>query len=572
LPLATTPKPVYHKAIVSEKNRGGFRVGEEHQTKIIFVTGGVLSGLGKGITAASLGTILKARGFSVTIQKCDPYLNTDAGTLNPAEHGEVFVTKDGAETDLDLGHYERFLDEELTRSSSLMSGRVFAKVISDERQGKYLGKTVQIVPHVTNEIQDQIIAAGVGFDIQIVEIGGTVGDMESLAFLEAIRQLRRRVGPSNVLYMHLVYLPYLEASHELKTKPAQNAVRDLREAGIYPEVIIARSEHEVPQSVINKMSMFCDVEPEGIVALPTVKTVYQVPLILEQAGLGDYVTKILGLKARKPKLDDWEGLVTLITHPDHNMLRIGVVAKYMDHEDTYMSVFEAIKSAGWANRVRTEIIWVDAEKIEKDGAAAHLGSFDGIVVPGGFGNRGVEGKIAAALYAMEHKLPYLGLCLGMQTAVIALARQIGLENANSTEMNPDTPHAVIDIMDHQKDITDKGGTMRLGNYTCVFDPKSQARKIYGAKEVEERHRHRYEFNNNYREELTAVGLRLAGLSPDGTLVEVIELDDHPFFMGSQFHPEYKSRPNRPHPLFNGFTIAAIAHRQATKHTEISIKV
>ncbi len=545
---------------------------EEHQTKIIFVTGGVLSGLGKGITAASLGTILKARGFSVTIQKCDPYLNTDAGTLNPAEHGEVFVTQDGAETDLDLGHYERFLDEELTRSSSLMSGRILAKVISEERQGKYLGKTVQIVPHVTNEIQEQIIAAGLGFDIQIVEIGGTVGDIESLAFLEAIRQLRRRVGPNNVLYMHLVYLPYLEASHELKTKPAQNAVRDLREAGIYPEVIIARSEQEVPQSVINKMSQFCDVEPEGIVALQTVKTVYQVPLILEQAGLGDYICKILGLKSNRPNLAEWEELVSLITHPDHNKLRLAVVAKYMDHEDTYMSVFEAIKAAGWANRVRPEICWVDAEKIEKDGASQHLSGYDGIVVPGGFGSRGVEGKIAAATYAMEQKIPYLGLCLGMQTAVIALARQIGLEHANSTEMNEDTPHPVIDIMSDQKDIVEKGGTMRLGNYVCKFDPKSKSRSIYGAKEVSERHRHRYEFNNSYRSELVAAGLRLAGLSPDEKLVEVIELDGHPFFIGSQFHPEYKSRPNRPHPLFNAFTKAAIAYRTAATHTDIRLKV
>lgn len=545
---------------------------EEHQTKIIFVTGGVLSGLGKGITAASLGTILKARGFSVTIQKCDPYLNTDAGTLNPAEHGEVFVTQDGAETDLDLGHYERFLDEELTRKSSLMSGRVFAKVISEERQGKYLGKTVQIIPHITSEIQDQIIAAGIGFDIQIVEIGGTVGDYESLAFLEAIRQLRRRVGTTNVVYMHLVYLPYLEASHELKTKPAQNAVRDLREAGIYPEVIIARSEHEVPQSVINKMSLFCDVEPEGIIALPTVKTVYQVPLILEQAGLGDYVCKVLGLKSRTARLGEWEKLVDLITHPDHNKLRIGVVAKYMDHEDTYMSVFEAIKAAGWANRVRPDIIWIDAEKIEHDGADAHLKGFDGIVVPGGFGSRGVEGKIAAATFAMEHKLPYLGLCLGMQTAVIALARSIGLEHANSTEMNEDTPHPVIHIMEHQKSITEKGGTMRLGNYTCQFDPKSKSRQIYGTKETNERHRHRYEFNNAYREDLISAGLRLAGLSPNGELVEVVEIDNHPFFIASQFHPEYKSRPNRPHPLFNAFTEAAILHRLAAASNDNKLKV
>ncbi len=542
----------------------------ENQTKYIFVTGGVLSGLGKGITAASLGTILKARGFSVNIQKCDPYLNTDAGTLNPAEHGEVYVTRDGAETDLDLGHYERFLDEELGRASSLMNGKIYAKVIAEERAGKYLGKTVQIIPHITTEIQNQIQAAGRGFDIHIVEIGGTVGDIESLAFLEALRQFRRKVGAANTLYMHLVYLPYLEASHEMKTKPAQNTIRDLREAGIQPEVIIARAERPISKSVMNKLSLFCDVDEGGIIALPTVKTVYEVPLILEEAGLAEYVSKHLGLKTRKPKLESWQRLVELIKHPDHRTLKIGVVAKYMDNEDTYMSVFEAIKAAGWANRVRPEICWIDAEKLENDESGQMLSGYDGLVVPGGFGSRGVEGKINAATYAMEHKVPYLGLCLGLQTAVVAIARSIGLENANTTEVNPDTPHPVIDIMESQRDIESKGGTMRLGNYPCHLDPKSISAKAYGTKKIVERHRHRWEFNNAYRDELEAAGLRLAGLSPDGRLVEIVELDGHPYFVASQFHPEFKSRPNAPHPLFNAFVQTAIALRARRESNERSI--
>jgi CTP synthase len=524
------------------------------QTKYIFVTGGVLSGLGKGITAASLGTILKARGFSVNIQKCDPYLNTDAGTMNPAEHGEVFVTKDGAETDLDLGHYERFLDEELTRVSSLMNGRIYAKVIADERAGAYLGKTVQIIPHVTNEIANQILAAGHGYDFHIVEIGGTVGDIESLAFLEAIRQFRRKVGVEHTMYVHVVYLPYLEASRELKTKPAQTAVRELRETGIHPDVIIARAEHPITGHVLHKLSLFCDVDEGGIVPMPTVKTVYEVPLLLEEAGIGNYITSKLGLKSHKANLADWKHLVELIKHPDHRSLRIGVVAKYMGNEDTYLCVFEALKAAGWANRVRPEICWIDAEQVPD---APHLlDGYDGLIVPGGFGSRGIEGKIHAAMYAMEHGVPYLGLCYGMQMGVIALARRIGLTTANTTEVDPGTTFPVIDIMADQKDVTSKGGTMRLGNYPCVLDPHSLSAKAYGAKKIDERHRHRYEFNNAYREQLTAAGLRLAGLSPDGRLVEIIEIDGHPFFVASQFHPEFKSRPNRPHPLFDAFIKAA----------------
>ncbi len=523
------------------------------QTKFIFVTGGVLSGLGKGITAASLGTTLKARGFSVNIQKCDPYLNTDAGTLNPAEHGEVFVTADGAETDLDLGHYERFLDEELTRGSSLMNGRIYAQVIADEREGKYLGKTVQIIPHVTAEIQRQILAAGEGYDIHIVEICGTVGDYESLAFLEAIRQLRRRVGHGNTLFMHLVYIPFLEASAELKTKPAQNAVRDLRETGIAPDVIIARSERPVPKGVVEKLALFCDVEPEGIVPLLTAKSVYEVPLTLERSGLPAYVAKLLGLPQREADLSAWEGLVDTVLHPSHRSVRIGVVAKYMDHADTYMSIFEALKAAGWANGTRPDICWIDAEKVEGEGGTALLEGYDGLVVLPGFGNRGVEGKIAAAEYAIEHQVPYFGICYGMQMGVVAVARKLaGLKGAHSTEVDSETPHPVISLMADQKDLSTKGGTMRLGNYPCRLDEASKVGALYGSREINERHRHRYEFNNEYRDRLEAAGLKLCGVSPDGRLVEVVELEGHPFFIGTQYHPEYTSRPNRPHPLFDGF--------------------
>ncbi|HVQ44967.1 MAG TPA: CTP synthase [Candidatus Saccharimonadia bacterium] len=536
------------------------------QTKFIFVTGGVLSGLGKGITAASIGTILKARGFSVNIQKCDPYLNTDAGTMNPAEHGEVFVTKDGAETDLDLGHYERFLDEELGRSSSLMNGRIYANVLADERAGKYLGKTVQIIPHVTGEIVKRILEAGEGFDFHIVEIGGTVGDIESLAFLEGIRQLRRKVGHQNTLYVHVVYLPYLEASHEIKTKPAQNTVRDLREAGIQPDVIVARAEKPVSQNVLHKLSLFCDVDEAGIVPMQTVKTVYEVPLLLEQAGIGNYITTQLGLSNRRVKLADWQRLVDLIKHPDHRKLKIGVVAKYMENEDTYLCVFEAIKAAGWANRIQPEICWIDSEQIVDNSSL--LEGYDGLVVPGGFGSRGVEGKIAAANYAIEHNIPYLGLCYGLHMAVIALARRAGLTGANTTEVDAQTPHPVIDIMADQKDITNKGGTMRLGNYPCVITKGTKTAAAYNQKEVLERHRHRYEVNNDYREQLTAAGLVIAGLSPDKRLVEIIEIAQHPYFVASQFHPEFKSRPNRPHPLFDGFIKAAgRQHEQHGTHAE-----
>jgi CTP synthase len=526
------------------------------QTKYIFVTGGVLSGLGKGITAAALGATLKARGYSVNIQKCDPYFNTDAGTLSPAEHGETFVTRDGAEADLDLGHYERFLDVELDRHSSCMSGRIYAQVIADERAGKYLGKTVQIIPHITNEMQRVILEAGRGYDFHIVEVGGTVGDYESTAWIEAVRQLRRKLDGGRTISVHVVYLPYLEASKELKSKPAQNAVRDLREAGIHPEVIVARSEHPVPPGIIEKLALFCDVDEAGVVAMPTAKSVYEVPLLLEEAGVADYVCAQLGLEPRRADLGQWQQLMEQISQPDLQPLRIGIVAKYLTNEDTYVSVMEAVKAAGWANGVRPELAWIDAEAVERPGGEALLAGYAGLIVPGGFGSRGVEGKVRAAAYAMEHGVPYLGLCLGMQVAVIAAARRAGLDGANTTEIDEATLHPVIHIMDDQRAVTAKGGTMRLGNYPCVLAPGSRAVVAYGATSITERHRHRYELNNEYRGRLVAGGLRLSGLSPDGRLVEIIELADHPFFVASQFHPEFKSRPYRPHPLFDALIAAA----------------
>lgn len=530
-------------------------------TKYIFVTGGVVSGLGKGITAASLGKILSARGFLVNMQKCDPYLNTDAGTLNPAEHGEVFVTRDGAETDLDLGHYERFIDRELSRDSSVISGQIFSQVIANERKGMYLGKTVQIIPHVTEEIQRRITQAAKGFDIHIVEIGGTVGDYEAMAFIEAIRQMKRKVGEDNVLYAHLVFLPYLATSKEVKTKPAQNSVRDLREAGIQPDMLFVRTDHHLNAEALEKMSLYCDVEKDAIAGLPTAKTVYEVPLRMEEAGVGEYVVKKLGLTKHKAQLRDWQDLVQNITSVKEQ-LEIGVVAKYMTNEDTYKSVFEALQAAGWHHNNDIHIRWIDAENLEQ--LNHELEQVDGIVVPGGFGNRGVEGKIQAAQFAQEHNKPYLGLCLGMQVAVIAFARQVlKTQEVNTTEIDQEVEHPVIDIMHSQLGVQ-MGGTMRLGDYTCVLSPKSRAYLAYSKKTIVERHRHRYEFNNEYREILAKSGMIFSGLSPDGQLVEIVELKDHPFFVASQFHPEFKSRPNKAHPLFIDFVRAC----KRTADTEI----
>jgi CTP synthase len=526
----------------------------------VFVTGGVLSGLGKGITAASIGNILKARGLKVNSQKLDPYLNVDAGTLNPAEHGECFVTKDGAETDLDLGHYERFLDIELTNKSSVMSGRILRKLIDDERAGKFLGKTVQVVPHLTNAIQEAVIEASEGYDVQIVEIGGTVGDYESPAFFEAIRELGARVGQENCAYVHVVYLPYLSTSHEIKTKPAQNAVRDLRALGIVPNVLVARSERPTSGGAKAKLSAFCGVAEEGIAILPNAETVYEVPLTLEEQGIGDYIVKQLSLHKKKPNHKQWQNVVERAKAIYPHTVKIGVVAKYMDNQDTYMSVFEALKAAAWWNETHLDIVWVDAEKLHDGDAETEklMKRCDGLVVPGGFGIRGLEGKIKAAQYCLKEKVPYLGLCLGLQMTVIAAARNAGLSDASSAELDPSSSNLVIHTMNDQKGKENTGGTMRLGDYPCVIEKGSVAAKIYGETKITERHRHRYECNNAFRQKYESWGIKAVGTSPDGTLVEMIEAIDHPFMVASQFHPEFKSRPNRAHPMFDGFIKALSA--------------
>lgn len=529
--------------------------------KYIFVTGGVLSGIGKGITAASIGTILKARGLSVNIQKCDPYLNFDAGTLNPAEHGECFVTKDGAETDLDLGHYERFLNIELTQDSSLMSGRILSQVITEERAGRYLGKTVQIIPHVTNRIQDAISKNARGFDVHIVEIGGTVGDYESLSFIEAIREMGMKYGPENCLYVHVVYLAYLGASEEFKTKPAQNAVRELRGLGIVPDVLIARSEVKPPKSVLPKLSMFSGVDQNAIVLMPNAPTIYQVPITLESANIADVITRRLGLRTQRSDMSSWNRMVASALKTYKKTINVGVIAKYIDNQDTYMSVFEAIRAAAWATEVNARIVWINAEILEKDkNHQQTLKQLDAIVVPGGFGSRGIEGKIMAATYALDNKIPYLGLCLGLQIAIIAAARRAGIKDANSTEFDPNTKNPVISTMAEQVGKENTGGTMRLGDYTCTLTAGTRARKAYGQPQVVERHRHRYEANNDYRSRYESWGIAASGLSPDGKLVEMIEAIGHPYFLTTQAHPEFRSRPDHPHPLFIGLIKAALAKK------------
>ncbi|HET8991823.1 MAG TPA: CTP synthase [Candidatus Saccharimonadales bacterium] len=523
-------------------------------TKYVFVTGGVLSGLGKGITAASIGNLLKARGLKVNLQKCDPYLNVDAGILNPREHGECFVTKDGAETDLDLGHYERFVDEEMTSASSLMSGRVLKKLIEDERAGKFEGDDVQIIPHLTGAIQDWITDAGAGFDVHIVEIGGTVGDYESLSFVEAIREMGMRVGLENCLYVHVVYLPYLNASHETKTKPAQNSVRDLRGLGITPDILVCRSEQPSSEAAINKLSLFSGVPVDSIAALPNAKSIYEVPITLEEGGIGEVITKKLGFNTPKPDFSEWQAVVDMATAKYDKTLKIAFVAKYMDNTDTYMSVFEALRSAAWHNGVNIDIHWIDASKFDEDGLdiSNEIKDYDGIVVPGGFGQRGLEGKIKAAQYALKAKKPYLGLCLGLQMAVIAAARNAGIKDANTFELDNDGKNLVIITMNGQEDKLMTGGTMRLGNYDCKIEPSSLAARVYKSTEIVERHRHRGECNNKYRDDYESWGIKATGLNPENNLVEIIEGIGHPFFLASQFHPEFKSRPNRPHPMFNGF--------------------
>lgn len=531
------------------------------KTKFIFVTGGVLSGVGKGISAASVGNILKSRGLNVNIQKLDPYLNVDAGTLNPAEHGECFVTKDGAETDLDLGHYERFMDVELTQKSSTMSGKILRQVIDDERAGKYLGKTVQYIPHVTMAMQEHIEAAAEGFDVHIVEIGGTIGDIEGQGFVEAIRELGIKRGSDNCMYIHVVYIPYLGASKEFKTKPAQNAIKDLRNTGIVPDMIMARSEQVAPDVTVDKLSLFCGVPKEAIALLPNAESVYQVPITLEEYGCGDYITKRLGLGKLKPKNKDWRNLVDHVLAPKKKMLKVGMVAKYLDNEDSYFSVLEALRAAGWEHSSDVQIVWIDAEAIEKSPKTIGkvLKSVDGIVVPGGFGSRGIEGKILAADFAMKNNIPYLGLCLGLQVAAIATVRQTGLKNANSTEFDPTTSEPVINTMPGQVGKEGTGGTMRLGAYECVLEPGSIASKLYKKSMIFERHRHRYELNNKYIQALNKQGIEISGIWKKQGLAEIIEHKNHPFFVACQFHPEFTSRPNRPHPLFSGFINALKKH-------------
>ncbi len=529
-------------------------------TKFVFVTGGVLSGLGKGITAASLGNLFKARGLKVNIQKLDPYLNIDAGLLNPAEHGECFVTKDGAETDLDLGHYERFIDEELTQSSSVMSGRVLRKVFENERNGKYGGKTVQFIPHVTNAMQEEILQASQGFDIQIVEIGGTVGDYEGLSFIEAIRELSLKVGRENSAFVHVVYMPYLGASHEFKTKPAQNAVRDLRGLGIVPDALMVRTETKAPKRILEKLSLYSGVAPEAIALLPNAKTIYQVPLTLEDMGIADVLCTRLGIRSKTPEHAEWRAMVDRALSIPTKKVKVGMIAKYMDNHDTYMSVTEALSAAAWQAKVDLHVDWIDAEALDgadEDAIGEIIKDCDGIIVPGGFGQRALEGKIRAAQYALKHKTPYLGLCLGLQMGVIAAARNGGLATATSEELNPDSDTLLISTMADQKGKENTGGTMRLGDYTCTIEKGSLAEKVYGSTKIIERHRHRYECNNAYRDQYESWGIKASGTSPDGHLVEIIEATEHPYFIATQAHPEFKSRPNRPHPLFAGF-IAAIS--------------
>jgi CTP synthase len=531
-------------------------------TRYIFCTGGVVSSVGKGVTAAAIGRILKARGFKVAIQKLDPYLNVDPGTMSPYQHGEVFVTVDGAETDLDLGHYERFIDENLTKSCNVTSGQIYAEVISQERRGDYLGGTIQVVPHITNEIKRRIVGVSKesGADVVIVEVGGTVGDIEGQPFLEALRQLRMEVGRKHAMYVHVTYLPYIGATGELKTKPTQHSVRELRSVGIQPHVIIARSDYPVSRDLLDKISLFCDVDKEAVVALTTAQCLYEVPLMLEDAGLGDYIVEQLRLKStEKPDLSEWRRMVEHIKRPKEP-LKIAIVGKYVELHDAYMSVKEALNHAATAHDRQVDIEWVYSGDLEKDKNWDALERVSGIVVPGGFGYRGIEGKVMAARYARERKIPYLGLCLGMQVMCIEFARHVlNMEDANSTEFEGTTEHPVIDLMPDQQNITNKGGTMRLGLYPCRLDENSEAGKAYDVPEVQERHRHRFEFNNHYRGAFEQAGIRFSGLSPDGHFVEIAEITHHPFMVGSQFHPEFASRPNRPHPLFKRFIEASISY-------------
>ena len=528
-------------------------------TKYIFFTGGVVSSVGKGVTAAALGRALKERGFKVAVQKLDPYINVDPGTMSPYQHGEVFVLDDGAETDLDLGHYERFIDIRLSRVCNITTGQVYAEVIGKERKGDYLGGTIQVIPHITNEIKRRIglVAKATNAEIVLVEVGGTVGDIESLPFLEALRQLRTDLGRDNTFYVHVTWLPYIAATAELKTKPTQHSVRELRSIGISPDMIVARSDHPVDASLREKMALFCDVDKRAVIPMVTAEVLYEVPLLIEAEGMADYILERMGLTARaRPDWSEWRWLVDEVRR-DKPSVRVALVGKYVELHDAYISVREALKHAALHLGVELDLQWVHSADLEKGRSWDVLESVSGVLVPGGFGSRGIEGKIQAAHYARTHQVPYFGLCLGMQLMVTEFAREIlGNDQANSTEFDRATPHPVIDLMPDQRTISDMGGTMRLGLYPCELQPGTIAAAAYQETQVEERHRHRFEFNNAYREAFAAKGMRFSGLSPDGRLVEIVELADHPFMLATQFHPEFLSRPNRPHPLFLAFIRAA----------------
>jgi CTP synthase len=539
----------------------GVRDVQKRSTKYIFVTGGVLSSLGKGLASASIGALLEARGLKVTFLKLDPYLNVDPGTMNPFQHGEVYVTEDGAETDLDLGHYERFTTATMSRLNNVTAGKIYDSVIQKERRGDYLGGTVQVIPHVTDAIKARVLAASEGVDVILVEIGGTVGDIESLPFLEAIRQLRADVGRDNVCFVHVALVPYVATAGELKTKPVQHSVKELQSVGIAPDVILCRTDRFLPKGVKSKIALFCNVDEDAVVTAKDVDTIYEVPLVLHQEGLDEKLAQVLNMWTARPDLRRWEELIRNVRNP-RTHVTIAMVGKYVDLTEAYKSLNEALAHAGFPIGAKVDIEYVDSEKFEDPHVLANA---DGILVPHGFGGRGAEGKIKAVRFARESGIPYLGICYGMQMAVIEFARHVaGLDRANSTEIDPDTPHPVIDLLPEQREVEDMGATMRLGSYPCVLQEGTRAREAYGTREIDERHRHRYEFNPEYRERLGDAGLVFSGTSPDGRLVEVVELRDHPFFVAAQFHPEFKSRPFAPHPLFEAFVKAAAGRHAAAR--------
>ena len=526
-------------------------------TKFIFVTGGVLSSLGKGLSAACIGALMECRGLTVTLLKMDPYINVDPGTMNPFQHGEVFVTDDGAETDLDLGHYERFTHAVLRQKNNFTTGQIYDAVIQKERKGEYLGETVQVIPHITDEIKTKIRSLGNGVDVAIVEVGGTVGDIESLPFLEAIRQLRADLGPQNVLYVHLTLLPFIKASGEVKTKPTQHSVKALREVGIQPDILICRTEKRITRDIKEKIALFCNVRPEEVIAAEDVTCIYELPLKFHDEGLDQKVVELLNIWTRAPRLDGWNSFIEAVNSLNDS-IAIGIVGKYVNLQESYKSLNEALFAGGVKNGAKVTLKFIDSELLSEETLSSEFSDVDGILVPGGFGSRGIEGKIRAVGFARENKIPFFGICLGMQIAVVEFSRNVcGLIGANSTEFNPDTPYPIIHLMDEQRSVTDKGGTMRLGSYECVIPEGTECHKIYGATLIEERHRHRYEFNPEFRSILEEKGLRAGGLSPDGKLVEMVEYSDHPWFIGCQFHPEFKSKPMESHPLFASYIRACL---------------